>query len=108
MACNRQGDAAADTVFDLMLFRCVSRSRECRLRKASYEPGAWFQRGGLWIGCRTVFHRLFPIEVPSNIFLERVGARLWIPRIMISCGSAAFAFIPSIAGATGISNEGVF
>jgi MFS family permease len=48
--------------------------------------------------------------VPSNIFLERVGARLWIARIMISWGivSGAFAFIPSIAGATGVSNEGVF
>ena len=48
--------------------------------------------------------------MPSNIFLERVGARLWIARIMISWGivSAAFAFIPSIAAATGVSNEGVF
>jgi ACS family tartrate transporter-like MFS transporter len=48
--------------------------------------------------------------VPSNIFLERVGARVWIARIMISWGivSAAFAFIPSIAGATGTSNEVVF
>src|ERR1700704_211718 len=45
-----------------MLFRCLSRSRECQLRKASYEPGAWFQRGGLWIGCRAVFHRLFPVR----------------------------------------------
>jgi len=52
----------------------------------------------------------FLFEVPSNIFLERVGARLWIARIMISWGivSAAFAFIPSIAAATGVSNEGVF
>ena len=48
--------------------------------------------------------------MPSNIFLERVGARVWIARIMISWGivSGAFAFIPSIAAATGVSNEGVF
>jgi ACS family tartrate transporter-like MFS transporter len=48
--------------------------------------------------------------VPSNIFLERVGARVWIARIMISWGivSAAFAFIPSISSATGASNETVF
>jgi hypothetical protein len=26
------------------------------------------------------------IEVPSNFILHRVGARLWIARIMISCG----------------------
>ena len=44
------------------------------------------------------------------IAYERVGARLWIARIMISWGlvSAAFAFIPSISGISGISNEGVF
>jgi len=48
--------------------------------------------------------------VPSNLFLERVGARVWIARIMISWGivSGAFAFIPSIAGVTGTSNETVF
>ena len=34
-------------------------------------------------------------EVPSNVMLERVGARLWIARIMISLGtvSAATAFV---------------
>src|SRR5437868_14245154 len=33
-------------------------------------------------------------EVPSNIILEKVGARLWIARIMITCGliSGATAF----------------
>src|SRR6202158_3838008 len=30
-------------------------------------------------------------EVPSNLILERVGARLWIARIMISWGIAAIA-----------------
>src|SRR6516165_12053276 len=40
-------------------------------------------------------------EVPSNLMLERVGARRWIARIMISWGviSAAFAFVPTIAAA---------
>src|SRR6267143_4198554 len=62
------------------------------------------------LGAGLFFIGYFLFEVPSNIFLERVGARVWIARIMISWGivSAAFAFIPSIAGATGISNEGVF
>ena len=38
-------------------------------------------------------------EVPSNLILERVGARRWIARIMISWGviSASFAFVPSIS-----------
>jgi ACS family tartrate transporter-like MFS transporter len=38
-------------------------------------------------------------QVPSNLILERVGARRWIARIMISWGviSASFAFVPSIS-----------
>src|SRR6202158_6562933 len=62
------------------------------------------------LGAGLFFIGYFLFEVPSNIFLERVGARVWIARIMISWGivSGAFAFIPSIAGATGVSNEGVF
>ncbi|HEY6301239.1 MAG TPA: MFS transporter [Candidatus Binatus sp.] len=32
-------------------------------------------------------------EVPSNLILERVGARLWIARIMISWGVVAMAMI---------------
>ena len=62
------------------------------------------------LGAGLFFIGYFLFEVPSNIFLERVGARLWIARIMISWGivSAAFAFIPSIAGVTGASNEAVF
>src|SRR5258707_3062095 len=63
---------------------------------------------GLGAGIFVIAYLLF--EVPSNIFLERVGARVWIARIMISWGivSAAFAFIPSISGATGASSETVF
>src|SRR3954464_1112768 len=62
------------------------------------------------LGAGLFFIGYFLFEVPSNIFLERVGARVWIARIMITWGivSAAFAFIPHISGATGISNEGIF
>jgi D-galactonate transporter len=62
------------------------------------------------LGAGLFFIGYFLFEVPSNIFLERVGARVWIARIMITWGivSAAFAFIPQISGATGISNEGIF
>jgi ACS family tartrate transporter-like MFS transporter len=36
-------------------------------------------------------------EVPSNIIMERIGARLWIARIMITWGllSAGTAFVSS-------------
>jgi len=62
------------------------------------------------LGAGLFFIGYFVFEVPSNIFLERVGARVWIARIMITWGivSAAFAFIPSISAATGASNEGVY
>ena len=62
------------------------------------------------LGAGLFFIGYFLFEVPSNIFLERVGARVWVARIMITWGivSAAFAFIPSISAATGASNEGVF
>jgi MFS transporter, ACS family, tartrate transporter len=50
-------------------------------------------------GAGIFFFGYFLFEVPSNLILERVGARRWIARIMISWGviSASFAFVPSIS-----------
>ena len=50
-------------------------------------------------GAGIFFVGYFIFEVPSNLILERVGARRWIARIMISWGviSAAFAFVPAIS-----------
>jgi D-galactonate transporter len=69
-----------------------------------------FSEAAFGLGAGLFFIAYFLFEVPSNIFLERVGARVWIARIMISWGivSAAFAFIPTIATATGTSHETVF
>src|ERR1700687_1448123 len=69
-----------------------------------------FSEAAFGLGAGLFFIGYFLFEVPSNIFLERVGARVWVARIMISWGivSAAFAFIPSITGATGIANDTVF
>jgi MFS transporter, ACS family, tartrate transporter len=46
------------------------------------------------LGAGAFFWGYFLLEVPSNLILEKVGARLWIGRIMISWGlvSGAFAF----------------
>jgi D-galactonate transporter len=46
-------------------------------------------------GAGVFFLAYFLFEVPSNLFLERVGARKWIARIMFSWGliSGAMAFI---------------
>jgi ACS family tartrate transporter-like MFS transporter len=46
------------------------------------------------IGAGAFFWGYFILEVPSNLILDRVGARRWIARIMVSWGivSGAFAF----------------
>ncbi|HXW21218.1 MAG TPA: MFS transporter [Roseiarcus sp.] len=56
------------------------------------------------------FLSYFLFEVPSNVILDKVGARVWIARIMFSWGavSGATAFIPQIVRATGLSAESVF
>jgi ACS family tartrate transporter-like MFS transporter len=47
------------------------------------------------LGAGAFFWGYFILEVPSNLILERVGARRWIARIMISWGivSGCFAFV---------------
>jgi ACS family tartrate transporter-like MFS transporter len=48
----------------------------------------------------TFYWGYFLFEVPSNLILEKVGARLWIARIMITWGllSGATAFVTGAAG----------
>jgi MFS family permease len=47
------------------------------------------------LGAGAFFWGYFILEVPTNLILERVGARRWIARVMVSWGvvSGAFAFI---------------
>lgn len=61
-------------------------------------------------GAGVFFLAYFVFEVPSNLMLERFGARKWIARIMFSWGilSGLMAFIPSIAIATKLGNEHTF
>src|SRR5258708_10647998 len=58
-------------------------------------------------GAGIFFIAYFIFEVPSNLLLERFGARRWITRIMLSWGilSGMMAFIPAIGRATGLGNE---
>ncbi len=62
------------------------------------------------LGAGLFFIAYFLLEVPSNLALDRFGARLWIARIMVSWGliSGLFAFIGPISAATGISTHWVF
>jgi D-galactonate transporter len=61
-------------------------------------------------GAGIFFLAYFVFEVPSNLMLERFGARKWIARIMVTWGilSGLMAFIPDIAKATGMGNENTF
>jgi len=61
-------------------------------------------------GAGIFFLTYFIFEVPSNLLLERFGARKWIARIMLSWGilSGLMAFIPDIARSTGFGNENSF
>src|ERR1700746_3802215 len=61
------------------------------------ELGLTAEMFGFGVGI--FFFGYFIFEVPSNLILDKVGARRWIARIMISWGmiSASFAFVPSIS-----------
>ena len=50
------------------------------------------------LGAGMFFIGYFIFEVPSNLILQRVGARVWIARIMIVWGivSMAFMFLNSV------------
>ena len=65
-------------------FAALTMNKDIGLGAAAYGWGA----GIFFIG-------YFIFEVPSNVILERAGARLWIFRIMLSWGivSAATAFV---------------
>src|SRR3954463_14604254 len=56
------------------------------------------------LGAGLFFISYFLLEVPSNLALDRFGARLWIARIMFSWGliSGLFAFIAPISAWTGL------
>ncbi|HEX4410745.1 MAG TPA: MFS transporter [Xanthobacteraceae bacterium] len=61
-------------------------------------------------GAGIFFITYFIFELPSNLLLDKFGARKWIARIMITWGllSGLMAFIPSLARSTGLGNEWTF
>jgi ACS family tartrate transporter-like MFS transporter len=63
-------------------FAALQMNRELGLSAAVFGFGA----GIFFIG-------YFVLEIPSNLILQRLGARLWISRIMISWGVVAIAMM---------------
>jgi MFS transporter, ACS family, tartrate transporter len=61
-------------------------------------------------GAGIFFIAYFFFEVPSNLLLEKFGARRWIARIMFTWGilAGAMAYIPHISRYTGMSPAHVF
>jgi MFS family permease len=61
-------------------------------------------------GASIFFWGYIAFEVPSNILLHKLGARLWIARIMVTWGiaSMALAFTAPIAAALHLPKEHVF
>ena len=66
--------------------------------KLQMAPDLKFSDAVYGFGAGIFFIGYFVFEVPSNLILERVGARMWIGRIMITWGviSSAFLFTGSI------------
>ena len=60
------------------------------------------------LGAGLFFIAYFLFEVPSNLALDRFGARLWIARIMFTWGivSGMFAFIGPIAADRPLERDG--
>ncbi|SCL31806.1 D-galactonate transporter [Micromonospora rhizosphaerae] len=58
-----------------------------------------FSEAAFGLGAGLFFIGYFIFEVPSNVLLQKVGARVWIARIMITWGlvSAAFMFVTNEA-----------
>ena len=58
-----------------------------------------FSEAAFGLGAGLFFIGYFIFEVPSNLLLQKVGARIWIARIMITWGvlSAAFMFVQNEA-----------
>jgi MFS transporter, ACS family, tartrate transporter len=63
-------------------FAATDMQRDLGLSDAAYGIGA-----GLF------FFGYFLFEVPSNLILERVGARIWIARIMVTWGLVSMAMV---------------
>ncbi|SAL09730.1 MFS transporter [Caballeronia telluris] len=69
-----------------------------------------FSASQFGFGAGIFFIAYFFFEVPSNLLLERFGARRWIARIMFTWGilAAAMAYIPQISRSMGVSPAYVF
>jgi len=84
--------------------------------KLQMQDALHFNEAIFGTGMGIFFIGYFLLEIPSNLIMERVGARVWIARIMISWGAIAAAMmfvrnVPSFYGlrfALGLAEAGFF
>ena len=86
-----QGYLATDPVPVPAVRGRVPRPRERRLRCPADERRLGFNAAVYGFGAGIFFVGYFLFEIPSNLILQRVGARFWIARIMVSWGIVAVA-----------------
>jgi MFS family permease len=69
-----------------------------------------FNNGIYALGASAFFWGYVLLEVPSNLLLNQIGARVWIARIMISWGmvSTAIAFVKPAADLAGLPASTMF
>src|SRR5712664_21093 len=84
-----QGLSAAAAVCGLLLCARLYRSDQCELCRTHHarRPRHVGRHVRLCVGM--FYWGYFIFEVPSNVILEKVGARIWIARIMITWGILA-------------------
>lgn len=61
--------------------------------KLMFQKDLGFSDAAYGLGAGVFFIGYFLFEVPSNLILERVGARVWIARIMLSWGLVSISFM---------------
>jgi hypothetical protein len=85
--CHWQGYVAPYSAPDPLLFRGLSRVN-VGFAKLHMNQTLGLSDAAFGLSAGLFFVGYFLFEVPSNIFLEKVGVRLWIVRIIITWGSS--------------------
>lgn len=86
------------------------------MAKLQMQPEVGFSESVFGLGLGIFFLGYFLLEIPSNLIMERVGARIWIARIMVTWGLIAGAMmfvrtVPVFYGlrfALGLAEAGFF
>jgi D-galactonate transporter len=105
-----EATATEDAVFRKVILRIVPFLMLCYVvayldrvnvgfAKLQMSEDLGFSEAAFGLGAGLFFIGYFLFEVPSNLLLQKVGARIWIARIMITWGvlSASFMFVQTEA-----------